>query len=394
MHRVSPSQITTARQCLRRWWWQSVKGFKSPPTASTIFGGNVHAALEHRILHGSWPAGLDSEVLSRAQPAFDALSKHVPDLKGADVEGEWKIDAGDYKLPASGRYDLFLPLDNLVVDWKTTSDLKWAKTECDQLEDPQVLLYIDALQREGKVKLPARFAHVYTVTRGRPVAQYREVTISADDLSLGRKAINVTLEQMDEHSKATDFEKVPANLLACKDFGGCPHWGRCFGKENEKEQNMSDKQILDAFAARRAQKGMINPPESQPAAKVDWSASAQMDEQRPAGRSVTQAVEALQAQPFRVLLLGCAPMVGASDYVLFDQWVLPFVAQAQERLKVPYWGLADFGKGKAAIVAAVAEAVGRGDTPPRLIVDRRSALGDACAEILLSHYDLVISKLG
>jgi hypothetical protein len=119
-----------------------------------------------------------------------------------------------------------------------------------------------------------------------------------------------------------------------------------------------------------------------------------MDEQRPAGRSVTQAVEALQAQPFRVLLLGCAPMVGASDYVLFDQWVLPFVAQAQERLKVPYWGLADFGKGKAAIVAAVAEAVGRGDTPPRLIVDRRSALGDACAEILLSHYDLVISKLG
>ena len=49
MHNVSPSQITTADRCLRRWWWQSVKGFKSPATASTQFGSDVHAAIEYRI---------------------------------------------------------------------------------------------------------------------------------------------------------------------------------------------------------------------------------------------------------------------------------------------------------------------------------------------------------
>jgi hypothetical protein len=187
---------------------------------------------------------------------------------------------------------------------------------------------------------------------------------------------------MADHVDTQDFQKVPANLMACKDFGGCPHWGRCFGKENKTEEKMED-----VFASRRAQKGMINPPESAPPAKVEWSASAQMDPQPCVPQTVHKPAP-------RVLLVGCAPLVGASDYELFDPWVLPFVAQVQEQLKVPHWGLADYGKGKVAIVAAVAQAALRGDVPKRMIVDRRSALGDACVEVLLPFYDLVISKLG
>lgn len=400
MHRVSPSQITAARGCLRRWWWQSIKGFKSPPTPATEFGGKVHASLESRIMYGSWPPIAEKEVLACAEKAWQALQANNGLRGDAEVEGEWSITDSDYVLPASGRFDLFLPHDNLIVDWKTTSDLRYAKTQDQQLEDPQVLLYVDALHRAGKLTLPARFAHVYTVTRGKPLAQYREVVIDEEQLSIGRKGINATMQQMADHVDTQDFQKVPANLMACKDFGGCPHWGRCFGKENKKEEKMPE----DVFASRRAQKGMINPPESAPPAKVEWSASAQMDpqpcvpaesKQRPGTvAAVTEAINTAYKPEPRVLLVGCAPLVGASDYELFDPWVLPFVAQVQEQLKVPHWGLADYGKGKVAIVAAVAQAALRGDVPKRMIVDRRSALGDACVEVLLPFYDLVISKLG
>ena len=395
-HRVSPSQITTARACMRRWWWQSIKGFKSPPTASTIFGGKVHEALEHFLQHDDWPADLDPEVRARAEPAWNALIKEIGlPLDRFEVEGAWENFA-DYALPASGRFDLLLQDRNAVVDWKTTSDLKWAKSEQERQDDPQVIMYLDALVREGKLTLPATFHHVYTVTKGKPSAQVRTTVIDASQLSIGRDAINQTLRQMDAFVDTDDFTQVPANLLACRDFGGCPHFERCFPQT--KDKNMSTSEINDVFSRRK--KGMVNPPESakpeapMPAACVPTPAIAAGSESVVLFPDENSTKVLPQAPVQRVLFLGCAPLVASEACVLFDEWVQPFVAQAQERLKVPYWGLADFGKGKAAIVAGVAEAAGRGELPTRLVVDRRSALGDACAEILIPHYDLVVCKLG
>ena len=388
-HRVSPSQITTARACMRRWWWQSIKGFKAPPTASTIFGGLVHEALERFLASDDWAADLDPEVRARAEPAWNALVKEIGlPLDRFEVEGAWE-NFFDYALPASGRFDLLLQDRNAVVDWKTTSDLKWAKGEQERQNDPQVIMYVDALVREGKLTLPATFHHVYTVTKGKPAAQVRTTVIDAAQLSIGRDAINQTLRQMDAFVDTDDFTQVPANLLACRDFGGCPHFERCFPQK--KDVTMNNNEINDVFSRRK--KGMVNPPETAPtpAACVPIASGSETVVLFP---SETEQAPARPALGVSVLFLGCAPLVAQEGVALFDEWVQPFVMQAQDRLKVPYWGLADFGKGKAAIVAGVAEAAGRGDLPMRLIVDRRSALGDACAEILIPHYDLVVCKLG
>ena len=390
-HRASPSQITTARACLRRWWWQSVKGYKAPPTASTIFGGRVHEVLEHRVQYGAWPLDADPEVLIRAESAYTALVQQIGAWQDPEVEGGWTLPAGDYALPASGRYDLLLPERNIVVDWKTTTDLKWAKSDEERETDPQVIMYVDALHREGKLLLPALFLHVYTVTKGKPRAEVKHTLVDEARLSIGRAEINKTMQQMQSAVDEQDYEKVPANVLACKDYGGCPHYERCFPQQQEPTMNADE--IKNAFASRRAQKGMVNPPESAPPPQIDLLApnlAQQVEALSPVATTITVAT---YKQPRR-LYIGCAPFKGEAAATLFDDWVQPHVAQAQERLKVPYWGLADFGKGKTAIVASVAEAAGRGDLPACLIVDRRSALGDACCEVLMQHYDTVIAKLG
>ena len=93
------------------------------------------------------------------------------------------------------------------------------------------------------------------------------------------------------------------------------------------------------------------------------------------------------------LLVGAVPMFGGGQWQHFDQWVQPMVEQACENLKVPHWTVADFGKGKAAIVALVAAAVKAGKLPTHLIIDRRSTLGDAACEVLTAHYRNVFVKI-
>ena len=101
MHTVSPSQLSTADRCLRRWWWQSVKGFKSPATASTQFGSDVHAAIEHRIANNNWPREVDCDVLRCAVAAYDAFvaaEAHPKSGFGDLVEEPWAIEADTYQI--------------------------------------------------------------------------------------------------------------------------------------------------------------------------------------------------------------------------------------------------------------------------------------------------------
>ena len=153
MHVVSPSQITAADRCLRRWWFQSVKGFKAPSTPATEFGGKVHTALERRVITGAWMPDLQA-VLDRAKPAWQAFVQHtsyLPSIMGGRdvVELAWTMDDRDYPLPSQGRIDLVCGLLNTIVDWKTTSSTRYMKSEAELAVDPQVILYTDALLREG-----------------------------------------------------------------------------------------------------------------------------------------------------------------------------------------------------------------------------------------------------
>lgn len=422
MHTVSPSQIAAADRCLRRWWWQSVKGFKSPTTPATEFGSQVHAALEFRLQNPHWPStGFSEEVLMRARPVFYALVGHLQStpftLKGDLVELDWSLPAGaDYPLPSRGRVDLVLPVRNMIVDWKTTSGTKYVKTSDELVTDPQVIMYSDALARQGIVTAPLDFLHAYTVTRGPERTVLVQTRVTPESLSIGRLKIAKTMQRMADvlalHNPTR--EDVQENILACSDFGGCPHRERCFGLELETEQEGS-MNLAEKLAARKAaQAGTAEPVKVEaPVASAINSPETVQEEApapapcvfvEPAAEPAKKSRKKAQPEPIEpevdgdkpgdTLLVGAVPMFSFVNWQHFDSWVAPMVEQACDTLKVVHWTVAEFGKGKAAIVALVAAAAKAGKIPSHLIIDRRSALGDAVCEVLVPYYRNVFVKMG
>lgn len=444
-HEISPSQIETARRCFRRWAWQSVHGFKPPTLPSAQFGTDVHAALEHRVQAGAWGDARD-EVLRRAQPAFDALVAHYGEaaLRGASVERDWRLE-DSYPLPARGRTDLVLPACNTVVDWKSTSSLNYIKSDEDRAKDAQTLLYAEAFVREGILSLPLDFAHVWTVTKGTPEAKVTVTRVTEEMLSIGRKALAEVVSTMRTYTEASPSDPlhVEPNVLACRDFNTtCFHFNRCFPKNNtEDTMNDNAKSLIAARKAALAGEVYappVNPPGEavevpapvEPAAPVDSKFAAVFEDETdteaaPAKRrgrppkirtetseppkaapvittSVIELIDPIDLTPSKpkptrtgaMLLLGGMPLRSAYDWKLASDWLAPFAAQACENLRVPYWGLADFGKGKQAVAALVASAAQRGELPQYLALDRRDPLADAVADLLIPHYDHVFAKLG
>lgn len=466
MHEVSPSQITNARRCLRRWNFESRLGLRPPTAAGAAFGSEVHNALEYRLRHGEWDPHETLAVLSRAEPAFDALCAFlgVHDLRDADsdpgVEIDWRLE-DTYSLAARGRADLVLPNQNTVVDWKTTSNFQYVKTDEERELDPQVLCYVDAFVKLGVLQLPADFLHVWTVTKGKPSAVVTRTVVTEESLSIGRKALAKTIDVLAEIDRSNpDPLDVPPNPLACNDFHQtCFHYDRCFPKRESKPEveSMSIKAQIEArkaeLAARQADTfapavnppdapaeetynapeepkpskrtpGVIaafakmlaeNPDEALTAPLPEPEAEAPKKRGRPAkAQPVMESLPEVYAperltivpmsngcvpreatgRPGHTLLIGAFPLRGGDGWTLADEWLAGFAQTACENLRVAYWGLADFGKGKQAVVALVDAACKRGEIPPKLILDRRSALADAVAEILLPYYDDVFVKVG
>ena len=425
-HKVSPSQIAEARRCLRSWWWQSVKGYRKPDTAATAFGSEVHANIEDRILNGYW--GDDTAARKCAVEAHNALSGTVrmPDTRQGDlVEADWSLPSTYYPLESRGRIDLVMPHENVIVDWKTTSSKAWIKTPETLASDPQVIMYTDALVGAGVVQLPVQFMHVYTLTKGGNEALIVRTKVDAQTLSIGRKGIVDTMQKMVDvlHMNDPYFEDVPANILACGDFGGCFHRERCFGQsvKLEGEENMGS--FAEVLAARRA--AQSGTPSQAPAACVPVAASgvnppdapvaqvvAQVEQPTPAKATKSKRGKSLPDMPQDdgvlyytpkagdSLLIGAMPLVwdgeahGPDAWLLGDVWLAQFAQQAAETLKVAHWAIADYGKGKAAVTALVADACRRGDVPRYLILDRRNPLADAVCEVLIPHYRTVYAKMG
>jgi hypothetical protein len=392
MHNVSPSQIATANQCLRRWWWQSVKGHKAPDTPATLFGGAVHAAIEYRIHNNRWNPDEDGEVLRRAMPAYEALTQfvhaHPRGAVGDLVEEGWAIASdADYPLPSRGRIDLVMPSLNIVADWKTTSSMRYVKTANELARDPQIILYSDALVRDKKLKLPLRFFHVYTLTKGKPGTQVVVTQVTEESLKIGRKHVAATMQRMVDVLAMPDPkpEDVPENRLACGDFGGCPHWDRCFSGGMQLEPEEENVNLTDKLNARKAaQKPAVTQPviEDLPTEPIKTVV--------PAGCTPREQA----TKPGKTLCIGALPYGSREEWVHAEDWLRQFADQACDALKISHWAYAEFGKGKTAIIALVDAAARSGKVPENLVLDRRNILSDAVAEVLLPYYRDVYVKMG
>ena len=404
MHKVSPSQISNFRDCPRKWWYASIAKIPYPQHPSAALGERVHKILEMSTAAKSRPGSTTTvsentpqkEVLV-AQAAWDAIDAFLLQRTGrslvdreAQIEEAWELPQGSpLTLAARGRADLVLP--DFIVDWKTTSNLRWAKSAKELRSDPQVLMYSAALDPDEPVR---DFVHVYTQTRNSPAARVVHTPIDRFMREQGLIALDKHVAAMAGCASAGAAEEVEPNTDACSRYGGCPFALRCMGRP----KGVGSMSKSDPFAARRAVNVNPTQPNEPPSETFRQMIAGDVPNiPRSSGPFVPQPPPEpeAEAQVRRVLYLGCAPQRGSrTPSVWFDEWVAPLTAQAAESQSVPHYSCADYGQGKAALLALVTAKAQAGDIPQSLIVDRRLPAADACVEVLLPHYNVVIGKLG
>lgn len=255
MIELSPSQLSTFELCPRKWAWAKIEGIKGPSNPSAQFGTDVHAHLELYLRDGK-PIDLSNGT---GQLAL-AMLPYAPQPGTAAIEEWFYFDFWGHRLRGKKDAETSAGVtDAIVYDWKTTSDLMWAKSACpadagtvlpsphDEPVCGRCSGPVDRAGRCEKALVNDIAACVYAtdamIKSGLDYARLRWVygvrkkpyrTVRPVEATLTREAVTPTLARVkklaDEIAsipKGTRALDLPYDMHACSAFGGCPYVGLC-----------------------------------------------------------------------------------------------------------------------------------------------------------------------
>jgi PD-(D/E)XK nuclease superfamily len=165
--RLSASQVQLFRNCQRAWAFRYIQGIESPPGPGAVLGGSVHAQLETYLLGGD--LDFTTEVGYIAASGLAHLPQ--PGTPGMRVEHEFHF-LGPSGHSYLGYKDVELHPSitrgerGVIIDHKTTSDLRWQKSPETLLTDIQATLYAVDFFRERPNENDVELRWVYYLTRG------------------------------------------------------------------------------------------------------------------------------------------------------------------------------------------------------------------------------------
>jgi hypothetical protein len=266
---ISPSQLGVYDQCRRKWAWENVAGMRSPPTPSQILGTRVHAVFEAWLKHGTPP---DRKTLE-GRIALMGLPQLPPPGVG-EVERQFYLTTrSGYHYTGIADWMGWHPeLGAMVIDHKTTSAMRWAKTKEELEFDVQALLYaIFACISMQTDRVTLRWNYVQTNAKA---ARLVEATLHLGQIIERFPIVERRAAEMTAHRQAkTHPLRVLPNPLACADFGGCPHQQRCNLSPTEKmeaimanEQNGTMREHMQSLTNYRPPnaEGVFPPPPGPP----------------------------------------------------------------------------------------------------------------------------------
>jgi CRISPR/Cas system-associated exonuclease Cas4 (RecB family) len=232
--KISPTSVeafdsTTPFGCERKWWFKYVAKVPDPGTSNQKLGTDLHAAVERFLLKGAPGemapdvarlfAGIKPEVIRVREEGFLDLERPVDFELAPDIRVVGRIDVVRKEGP---------------LDWKTTSDLKYAPTPFKLAQSTQMLLYsawqAEAVHRAqtrdpvSACAMPSQVTHVYVQTKGQPIAQRIDANMTSARLTEGRNRIINLVSRMEaaEKSKVEDLPRSPEKCFRCPYKDICP----------------------------------------------------------------------------------------------------------------------------------------------------------------------------
>ena len=339
---VSPSQqVTFLHGCARSWAFSYIWGLKSDGNRYSDRGKRVHKVLE------DWTQLAKPPDLSSVygQIAFPALA-HIPAPLAEGVISEknilWTSPKGHL---FNFLKDLEEPAKGLIWDYKTTSNIAYAKTTTDLLDtDPQGITYaahrflVSPLQLIQETWLYLRASKPFGCV---PVVAVHDRQHCLEQFALLDDVAGVMLRHRELKTHPMAFPPCPSH---CGAYGGCPHKSRCtdlltLSPLERMKSAMTQPVNSSAFLANIARNALAGPTPgasgpvecSAPAAApppppaLPWSTNVQKPQQAPAfgqaAAPVFSPAPALQMPPtftatLEATLTELAPEAQVPDLVL------------------------------------------------------------------------------
>jgi hypothetical protein len=257
MELVSATQISSYDDCKRKWVWRSIAKIESEQHASAKLGTEVHEQLERYLRDGTtFDYSRDSGYIAASALAF----LPEPKTPGLELEHHFKMPSPSWRthpFAYQGFKDLYhrdssvmpglLGGVPLVSDFKTTSNLRYAKSESRLATDVQAMVYATWALFDTRAEA-VDLAWIYMQTRNARKAVRRHLRVLAphvieqfkriDERAVGMHELRQALATVDPAKAA--FEVEP-NIEMCDEYGGCPYRANC---------NLAPSVFVDADVAR------------------------------------------------------------------------------------------------------------------------------------------------
>lgn len=391
MKHVSASQVSTFRRCKRRWHWEYVGGHKQPPTPSQALGTAIHSAMEHYVQTGEIKTTVDGIEVEKF---VRALSQHVE--HDTTIEVERSIELKTFpKGPKWVGYIDYWDTQGTIRDYKTTSNLRYAKTPHELENDIQSCAYAYAWLLHHPERDSVRVVFTYAETRNKKTKTTEvEVNITRQHAEAAWQDALSDVRDMVKLYKNKDSLSVDANPEACNDYGGCPHKTRCgiiqslFGEDKTSNKAGGNfvskfsflKQKAEAAKAEAEQSDAAEPNTIEPGA-TDFDVggftgmqqeAAPAPEPKKKTKKKTKAEPAAPVAPEKTgfyLYIDCMPIRG--NYVLFEDWIQPVIDELNEQVRteqsLPDYRLLKYGEEKASLAEGVRQYVEQVGYPEHLV---------------------------
>jgi len=370
---VSASQITTFRDCARKWYFNKIVGLSTPSTPATELGSAVHEALEAYLRDGAdLPANEAGEIARSGVHLLPTERRVEIELSLAE-----QMPLTDSPVRVVGYVDALYPTTHHILDHKTSSNKRYTKTQRELAENVQLILYARAYIERAQDAEEITLTHVYYGTKSR-WSKRVDVKLSRQEIIDKWGPIRADIERMMSVSEAPNAEEVSPNRDACDKYGGCPFASQCFRARNYAPKGATvpptknEKRATEMTPEERMKQLGLTPPKQRAE-----SAPPQAPAQAPASQ--------------KILYIGCIPLKGSErPSNALDAYAEP-VASLCNSFKVPHLSLVDFGKGWSALSGAVAE-MGWPSNHSALYLDPISKEYEFLVTVLSSLADIVIKR--
>jgi hypothetical protein len=253
--------VDAYRRCPRVWYNASILKDREPQKPFQSRGEKIHKALEIYAKTGEVrPAIDDVSTLEFVQVALP----HIPKPK-TDTEfwGQFEVDTAHLLLEEPGEMASYedgpaivqyidvveaLPTSCRIIDYKTTSDFRYAKTPEELANNTQLCWnakYIFAISDYSEISIE----HLYLLTKGRPKAKPVATVVTRAMVDAIWERDMATVREMvawaELHPPTAD--DLPPNTKSCDMYGGCYYRAKCgFDVQTigyrKAEPSMSDSQ--------------------------------------------------------------------------------------------------------------------------------------------------------